>query len=244
MSTVTAALDRLPRPRRSTVVWGMVLINVEALYLATYVAVTGRSVLGNLGFLLFPFVWINVGLWAIVRVDPPPAPARRRRLSAVLVGGYFLVLAYVVGMIAPGEVLGGNPALGFEAILYRVPPGWAPALVYNGSLIHVSLMPPYVVGLAALTYLVYARVLVASSLASVGLVGVFSCVSCSLPLLAAIVAGAAGVSGSALLALVAPVAYELGMVVFVVTVAALAWQPTIDGTAGTAGDRASDGAIE
>jgi len=228
-TTTTSLLARLPRPQRSTVVWGMVLVNVEVLYLATYLAVTGRSLFDRLAFVLFPFVWINVGLWAIVRADPPPASSRWRRTSAALAVGYFLVLAYVAGMVAPGEAFGGNPAVGFEAILYRVPPGWAPGLVYNGSLVHVSLLPPYVVGLAALTTLVYVRILEASRLASVGVVGLFSCVSCTFPLLVAIVAGAAGVSSSALLAAIAPVAYELGMVAFVVTVAVLSWQPTIGG---------------
>lgn len=233
-ATAAALLGRLPRPRRSTVVWGMVLVNVEALFLVTYLAVTGRSPLRS--FIAFPFVWINVGLWALVRVDPPPAPPRRRRIAAVLAVAYFLVLAYVLGMIAPGEAFGGNPALGLDAVLYRVPPGWAPGLVYNGTLVHVSLLPPYVVGLVALTHLVYARILDASGLASLGLVGLFSCVGCTLPLLTAIVAGAVGASSGALLAAVAPVAYELGMVAFVVTVAVLAWQPSVgDGGAGASG---------
>lgn len=226
-ATAHSLLDGLPRPGRSTVVWGAVLIAVEVVFVGTYLGVTGRSPLWS--FLVFPFVWIDVGLWALLRVDPPPAPTRRRRIAAGLSVAYFGVLGYVVGVVAPGEAFGGNPATGLDLVVLGVPPGWAPYLVYDGTLVHVALLPPYVVGLLALTYLVYARLLDASSLASLGLVGIFSCVGCALPLLAAIVAGAVGASSGAVLAAVAPVAYELGMVVFVGTVAVLAWGPSVGG---------------
>lgn len=216
----------IPRPRRSTVVAGIVLLNVEALFVLIYLAVTGRSY--HLDFLLFPFVWINVGLWALWRGDPPSAPPRRRYAAGLLAVGYFLVLGYMGNMLAPGEQFGGNPATGLDIVVYGVqPPGWTPHLLYNGSYLHVSLLPPYVIGFAALTYLVYARLLEAAGLASIGLVGVVSCISCTLPLIVAVVTGAIGASSGAILSAVAPVAYEAGMVLFVATVGALYWQPSI-----------------
>lgn len=228
MSNATLPPDlRIPRPQRSTIVWGLVLVNVEALFVLTYLAITGRS--PDLAFLLFPFVWINVGLWALVRTEPPVASSRRKYVAAVLAICYFVALGFLSNMFAPGAAFGSNtPALGFDFVMYGPqPPGWTPHILYNGELIHVSLMPPYVVGFAALTYLVYSTLLDAASLATVGLVGLFSCISCTMPLVAAVVTGAVGASSGALLTAVAPVAYEGGMVLFVVTVALLYWRPVI-----------------
>ncbi|WP_445677846.1 DUF7546 family protein [Salinarchaeum laminariae] len=225
-STIDA---RIPRPRRSTVVWGLVLVNVEALFVLTYLAITGRS--PDLAFLLFPFVWINVGLWALIRTDPPEAKPRRKRFAIVLAALYFVALGFLSNMFAPGAAFGSNtPALGFDFVMYGPqPPGWSPYALYNGDLIHVSLMPPYVIGFAALSYLVYATLLDAASLATVGLVGLFSCVSCTMPLVAAVITGAVGASSGGLLAVVAPIAYEGGMVLYVVTVALLYWRPVLRG---------------
>ncbi|GAB3682193.1 hypothetical protein GCM10028857_07600 [Salinarchaeum chitinilyticum] len=228
MSNAASNLDfRVPRPQRSTVVWGLVLVNVEALFVLTYLAITGRS--PDLAFLLFPFVWINVGLWALVRTDPPPAPTRRKYVAGALAICYFVALGFLSNMFAPGAAFGSNtPALGFDFVMYGPqPPGWSPHILYNGELIHVSLMPPYVVGFAALTYLVYSTLLDAASLATVGLVGLFSCVSCTMPLVAAVVTGAVGASSGTLLTAVAPIAYEGGMVLYVVTVALLYWRPVV-----------------
>lgn len=230
MHSAVSNLDvRIPRPRRSTVVWGLVLVNVEALFLLTYLAITGRS--PALSFLLFPFVWINVGLWALIRTDPPSTSDRRKYTAAVLAFGYFLALGFMGNMLAPGAALGSNtPALGFEFTMYGPqPPGWSPYATYNGEWIHVSLVPPYVIGFAALTYQVYATLLDAASLASVGLVGLVSCISCTMPLVAAVVTGAVGASTGALLTTVAPIAYEAGMVLFVLTVALLHWRPVMGG---------------
>jgi hypothetical protein len=234
MHDVVSSLDvRIPRPRRSTIVWGLVLVNVEALFVLTYLAITERTY--DLAFLLFPFVWINVGLWALIRTDPPSASRRRRRLAAGVAVVYFLVLGYMGNMLALGAALGSNtPALGFDFVMYGPqPPGWTPYATYNGDFLHVSLVPPYVVGFAALTYLVYATILDAASLASVGIVGVFSCITCTMPLVAAVVTGAIGASSGALLSAVAPIAYEGGMVLYVVTVALLYWRPTFRGRFGS-----------
>ena len=228
MHNAVSTLDAwVPRPRRSTVVWGLVLVNVEALFVLTYLAITGRSY--DLPFLLFPFVWINVGLWALIRTDPPSASTRRKRIAGVLAVLYFLALGFMGNMLALGPAFGSDtPALGFEFVMYGIqPPGWTPYLLYNGEFLHVSLIPPYVVGFAALTYLVYATVLDAASLASVGIVGLFSCISCTMPLVAAVFTGAIGASSGALLSTVAPIAYEGGIVLYVLTIALLYYRPVM-----------------
>ncbi|AGN02961.1 hypothetical protein L593_15135 [Salinarchaeum sp. Harcht-Bsk1] len=228
MHEAVSTLDaRVPRPRKSTIVWGVVLVNVEALFVLTYLAITQRSY--DLAFLLFPFVWINVGLWALVRTEPPSASTSRRRVAAGLSVLYFLALGFMGNMLALGPAFGSDtPATGFDFVMYGIqPPGWTPYLLFNSEFLHVSLIPPYVIGFAALTYLVYATVLDAASLAGVGIVGLFSCISCTMPLVAAVVTGAIGASSGALLSAVAPIAYEGGMVLYVVTVALLYYRPVM-----------------
>ena len=220
---------RIPRPKKSTIVWGLVVVNVEALFVLTYLAITQRSY--DTAFLLFPFVWINVGIWALVRTDPPAASARRKRIAGTVAVLYFLVLGFMGNMLALGPAFGSEtPAMGFEFVMYGLePPGWTPYVLYNGEFLHVSLIPPYVIGFAALTYLVYATVLDAASLAGVGIVGLFSCISCTMPLVAAVFTGAVGASSGALLSAVAPIAYEGGMVLYVVTIGLLYYRPVMGG---------------
>lgn len=229
--TVRTLGSHVPRPRRETVVWGLVLVNVQLLFLLSYSSVTGRSLFDP--FLYYPLVWIDVGLWALLRTKPPDASARTRRLAAGLAVAYVLLLAFVANVIGPGEVLGGNPAIGFSTRLFNVPPGWAPALLYNGPYLHLSLRPPYVVGFLALGYLVYATILEARGVASLGLLGVLSCLSCTLPVLAAGLALATGVSTGSLVAASAPYLLPASTALYVLTVALLYWRPGLAGTAGS-----------
>lgn len=229
--TVRSVGSHVPRPRRETVVWGLVLVNVQALFVLSYASVTGHSLLDP--FLYYPFVWIDVGLWALVRTNPPSASTRARRLAAGVAVGYFLLLAYVSDVIGPGAAFGGNPAIGLSTRVFSVPPGWAPSLLYNGEYLHLSLRPPYVVGFLALSYLVYATVLEARSVASLGLLGALSCVTCTLPLFAAGIAVVTGVSVGTVLAASAPYLLPAGTAVYVLTVALLYWRPGIGGTAGS-----------
>jgi len=211
------------RPRRETLVWGALLVNTELLALLLY-AILGDATLHSLFDLrrwLYPFVWINVGLWTIVRTTPAAAAPRQRRLAAVVAIGYFAVLAYAGGLVGP-EQPNGPPI--FRVVWTSIPPGWGPAVVYVGESLRVTLMPFTVVGYLALAYLVYATVLDATRSAVTGLVGMLSCVSCSWPVLASLASGLLG-SGSGVAAAVSSGSYGLSTVVFVVTVGLLYWRP-------------------
>lgn len=232
-ATAIPALERVPRPRRQTLVWGLVLVNVQALFVLSYASVFERPLLDP--FLWYPFVWINVGLWAIVRTRPPSAPRRTRIVAAAVAVAYFLLLAAASNTIWLGEAFGGNPAIGLDLRIATIPPGWAPAVLYNGQFVHFSLIPPYVIGFSALSYLVYATVLDARGVASVGLLAAFSCVSCTLPIVAGVVALGTGASAGALLTSASSYLLPVGTALYVGTVALLYFRPGVPGTAGANG---------
>lgn len=218
--TSTVDYTRLARfrPTRGTLLWGAVLVNAELLALFLYLARPGVTPTA-VRYYVYPFIWINVGLWALVRVSPPKASNRRRYAAGALAVGYFLVLAYAGGLVGPGL---GAMATGFR--IAPLPPGSGPALVYSGESLQLVLFPYKVVGYVALAVLVYATVLDVARSAIGGILGLFSCVSCTWPVLASLVSGVAG-SSSAVASAALSGSYGLSTVVFVVTVALLYWRP-------------------
>jgi hypothetical protein len=223
MSTDTASawFARL-RPERETLLWWALVVNVEVFLLGSY-AVLANPRLVNVAavrYWIYPLIWINVGGWAILRTRPAPSGARQRRIALAIGVGYFAVLSYFGGLIGPA----GPGPIGLDVSLFALPPGWGPAVLYNGAVVSVVLLPYKIVGYAALTYLVYATVLDAAGSAVTGVLGLLSCVSCSWPILATLVTGIAG-SGTAIAGAVYAQSYGLSTGVFVVTVGLLYWRP-------------------
>ncbi|HET7324874.1 MAG TPA: hypothetical protein VFJ06_11120 [Halococcus sp.] len=214
------SLSRLARfrPERETLLWGALLINAELLAVLLYLVQPGIRA-SAIRYYIYPFVWINVGLWALVRVDPPSVSRRRRYVAGIIAIGYFLVLAYAGGLIGPGL---GALATGLR--IAPLPPGSGPALLYSGAAIQLVLLPYKLVGYAALAYLVYATVLDVARSALSGVLGLFSCVSCTWPVIASVVAGVAG-SSSAVASATLSSSYGLSTVVFVLTIGLLYWRP-------------------
>lgn len=231
---MTGALDfdiRRLRPDRTTLLWTGLLVNTEIALTVAYVLFAGVTITEP-RYLVFPFVWLNVSIWALVRADPTPSSARNRFVGAAIAAAYFLVLAYAGGLLsqgvgfhhAAGEAVADHHALGWR--LAWLPPGWGPALLYSGMTVQLSLMPYKLVGYLTIAYLVYATVLDAAGSAVSGLLGLASCVSCTWPVLASVVAGVAG-SGTAVAAAASEWSHALGTVVFVLTVGLLLWRPTL-----------------
>jgi hypothetical protein len=223
MSTATSDWLARVRPERKTLLWAALVVNFEILLLASYAIISDSQLVGPLAvrYWLFPFVWINVGLWAILRTRPAPTGTRERRTAAAVAVGYFAVLSYFGGLVGPAA----NPALSTaRVVLLDLPPGWGPALLYDGTVVGVTLMPYKLVGYIALAYLVYATVIDAAGSAIGGLLGLLSCVSCTWPVLATLVTGVVG-SGTAVASAAYAQTYGLSTVVFVVTVALLYWRP-------------------
>jgi hypothetical protein len=225
MSTATTALGaRLAavRPRRTTLAWGALLANTELVALWLYLQVSNVTIYDPLP-VLSAFIWLNVGLWALVRTDPPAASVRQRYIAGAIAVGYFAVLAYVGGLVGPATAGGGGLRFSMQ-----LPPGYSPTVFYGGGLFDLALMPYKVVGYAALAYLVYATALDAAGALVGGVVGIFSCVSCTFPVLATVATSGLG-SGTAVANAVYANSYSLSAVVFVGTVALLYWRPAVGG---------------
>lgn len=225
MSAATVA-DRLRPGRDRLLVWAAI-VNAELLAVGAYLLATSVIPTQPL-FYVYPFVWINAALWALWSVGAPSTGTKNRRrvaLAAAVGAGYFLVLGYFGGLYALGTAPGAAAATGWSLSLTSLPPGWSPAVLYNGTRLTLALLSFKVFGYATLAYLVALTVLDATGGAAAGLLGLFSCVSCTLPLIAAAVSGFVGGAG-ALVAAAYGQSYGLSTVVFVVTVALLVWRPT------------------
>jgi len=213
----------VPRVDGRRLAAGLLLVNTEFLLVLAYLSV---APVGDVDPVLVavPFVWINVALWGVWRVGLPRAGSRRARWLAAGVGvGYFLLLAWVGGLLSTGH--GGHAHI-HATVHWVLPPGWGPALSLSGGGLSATLIPYKVVGYAALAYLVAATVLDASAGALGGLVGLFACVSCTWPVLGTVLAGLLG-GGSALAAVATGQPYQVSTLVFVTAVGLLAARPSL-----------------
>ena len=224
MSTITDAerLDGLV-PERTVLLWGALLVLLELLAVLLFVSQPQIVVRDPLVY-AYPFVWINVGLWAAAAVTPPSAARHQRRGALLLVAAYTLVLGYAAGMLAAGAAPPGVDGL-VSVQVANVPPGWGPYVSLYGPGFSVQLMPYQVVGYAGLVYLVYVTLLEAATSAAGGVLGLLTCVSCSWPVLATLVSGVVG-STAAITTAVYAQPYGLATVAYVLTVGVLVWRPT------------------
>jgi hypothetical protein len=213
--TATATLARL-KPTRGELLVGALLVNTEALAVAVYLSVANVTATALTPYVV-PFVWLNVGLWALARVRFPEVGRRRTAAAAAVGVAYFLLLAWVGGLV-------GFTGSGTGFRIAWLPPGWGPALLYQASAFSLALVPYRIVGYAILAYLLAAAALDATSGVLGGIVGLFSCVSCTLPVIATVLSSTLGASAAT--AFAAGHSYELSTAVFVLTVGLLAWRPS------------------
>ncbi|WP_331236440.1 DUF7546 family protein [Natronorarus salvus] len=206
--------------------WIALVLVAELWLLAIYFAFTPAEPT-SLRYLLYPFVWINVGLWVILKTAPPTAERRHRAGAAVLALSYFLVLAALSGLV--GVHTGQEHQIHAVSGLYTTmgAPGWGPAVAYVGETVHLSFVPYLVIGYLALAYLVYVTVLDAAGAALSGVLGLATCVGCAVPVVASLVAGVAGGS-SALTVAVYSLSIDISTGVFVLAATLLYWRPGYD----------------
>ncbi|MDL5363656.1 hypothetical protein [Halalkalicoccus sp. NIPERK01] len=212
--------DPLPerfRPRTATLVYGALLVNTELVALLVYHLVSDVRV-DSVFAVVYPFIWINVGLWAIVRTNPDPRTARHRYLAGAVAGGYLLAL-FVLG----GLLWTGLPGVPTGVDVSMLSPGIGPVVSYNGTFVRFTFVPFLVVGYVALSYLVYATLIDAAGSALGGVIGLFSCFSCVWPLIAPVFVGAFGSAGAAVTTSLQ--SYVAGTAVFLATVCLLHWRP-------------------
>jgi hypothetical protein len=199
--------------------WAVVLV-AEALSLVVYFGLTSATVT-DLRYALYPFVWINAGIWGVMRVSMPDAGDGRRRLADLAGLGYFLALAALSGLVAVfGPEHTHTHLHGLQATLAA--PGWGPRVGYVGSWFHVYLVPYRVVGYLALTYLFVAALRSLSPRSLSGLVGPVTCVGCTLPLFTATLSGVGGIVGVTTATLTG-VSLDVSTAAFVLAVVALTY---------------------
>ena len=193
------------------------LLTFQVGLVISYVLATDAIITEPL-FLVYPFVWIDASLLALLRADVPSGSPGRRLLAGAIGTGYFLLLGYVGGLYGPGM----EPmALHLN---WGPPPGYAPTLLYDSGSFQLLLEPYKVVGYLTLSYFVYATVLDAAATAVSGVLGLFTCLSCSWPILGTVATTVFG-SGSAVAAVATGNAYGIGTAVFVLALALLSYRP-------------------
>jgi len=210
----------IPLPTGRRLFWALFL-NSQLLLGALYVLFTPASA-ASVRLIAYGAIWINVGVWVVLNSRPEGAVSTRTRRRGIAVGvAYFALLAFAGGLVGAGI---GDAATGLR--FAPLPPGYGPALLYSGELVTINLLPNYLIGYAALAYLVYVTVIDAAGSAAAGLLGLFSCVSCSWPIIASLASGITG-SGSLLIASALQLSYGLSTAVFLLTAGLLYWRPTI-----------------
>lgn len=230
MSTVTADAE-LPA---DWPVWAG-LLAVEAVALGTYLVAIGG--VDTLRYALYPFVWINVGLYAVARTTPPAgdrslrtsvagflsvggdlsARDQRRAIALVVAVLYGLALGVITGLVGLPHIGHTHPS-GLQFSLSA--PGWGPRIAYVVGGSHLYFVPYRVIGYVALSYLLYVRLASFSLASGAGVVGLASCLGCAFPLVTSLFAGA----GAATLSAVTGYSLDLSTAAFLVAVAAL-WMP-------------------
>nr|WP_129113439.1 hypothetical protein [Halegenticoccus tardaugens] len=193
----------------------------EALALVGYFGLTSAEVT-SLRYVLYPFVWIDVGLWAVTKTTISRSPRPPVWIAFCFATTYFITLAFLGGLLGFAHHGHGH---GHVAGLYitMASPGWGPRVAYiHPGLGYVYLVPYLLVGYLSLAYLVYAAVLDATRAALGGAFGFVSCLSCSVPLAASLAMGAGGAS----LAMgLGGLTVDLSTVAFVLAVGLLYWRP-------------------
>lgn len=197
--------------------WGALCL-LELLTLVVYLGMSRGQITNPLVF-IYPFVWVNVGIWAIGQTSTPSTGAKRRFVARLIGGGYFLGLAFFGGVLA----FGGSEALSITSY-WTLPPGYGPLVVISSPLFRLVLEPYKLVGYFALAYLVYAAILDTFGKAARGILGVFSCVSCTWPILGTFLSSLFG-STSVVVTAASTQPYGASTVVFLSAVALLTWRP-------------------
>jgi hypothetical protein len=216
MTAVPTFVRRSTRLSTRSVRLAALVLFVEAAAVGTYLVVANPEI-GAVRYLLYPFVWMNVGLAATARVRVPPTSRRFRIVAGAVAVGYLLALGFLSGLV--GLELGHAHAHVSGLQITLAAPGWGPRVAYGGSLVTLNFVPYRVVGYLSLAYLVYAALLDAGRRALSGVVGAASCVGCSLPLVESFAVGVVG--GTAALAAVEPVTVDLSTLGFVTAVGLL-----------------------
>lgn len=202
---------------RRTVQFWLAVSLIEVSLLFAYFTLTTAEPTSEIRYLVYPFVWINAGLWGVRRVTPNPGSSRHRALGLIIASAYLFTVLYVPGVIGPGTT--GTPT-DLRVAMYA--PGWGPIVAFTSPWLRVYLVPFELLGYASLTYLVYANVLELTRHAVSGALGLVTCVGCTVPVLTPFV-GMLGGPASSLTTTAYAFSYDIGTAIFLITVGMLSW---------------------
>lgn len=155
--------------------------------------------------LAYPAIWLTVSVATAVWVGLTLRRRPRRRWGLVVATGYTLTLLWLTGMVGATTTPGAGTAEVVAAL-----PGWGPLVLYNGTVVELSVVPFKLVAYLALGYVVYVLVAATGGSIRAALFGLGSCVGCTTPLLVA-VAGVFG--GTHATTMVTSLGYDLATVV-------------------------------
>lgn len=189
------------------------LFALEALAVGAYFAVEPGDP-GSFRYVIYPFVWINAGLWAVRRASPAAGSRRHRLLGLAIGAGYFLLVMAVPGNVGPGMA----PEPGMRVGWYV--PGWGPLIAIASPWVRLYLVPFEVAGYAALGYLVYANTLDLARGTLSGALGLVTCVGCTVPVVAPLV-GLLGGPATSLSTTAYAWSYDIGTVLYLITLGLL-----------------------
>ncbi len=207
--------------------WLAAVVAAELLLLVGYFGATGARPT-SVRYALYPFVWMNVGVWAVLHVASPPAARPLRLAAGGLAVAYFLLLAYVSGLLGVELGSAAGHAHGHVVGFQFTPsaPGWGPRIGYAGETFHLAFVPYRVVGYLSLSYLLYAALLDARASPLPGVLGLAACIGCAFPLVSPLFGGLAG-GAAALTGVAATYSVDLSTAAFLAGVGLLYWRPGI-----------------
>lgn len=201
---------------RDVAVWSAILL-AEFLAVLVYVSVTS-TIITEPRYVIYPFIWINIGLLAVSRTE---LSERNRRIQALALGAtglYLLVLLYLGGVVRFGFL---TPlGTGTEFRISWAPPGWGPTVVFRNQWLQTVVVPFKVAGYLSFAYLFYARLLDATKGVLSGVFGLVSCVGCTFSILMPLF-------GASAFGAVTQLSWDLSTVVFLLTVGLLYWSAEI-----------------
>lgn len=204
---ILARLGNSDRVRQRMLLWTGV-VAAELAVVMLYLQVAGTQVT-QVRYLLYPLIWINVGVWAVMTAKPIPASRGLTALAATIAGVYLVTLLAIPGKVG---LAGAGAAVDGIRIAWLVP-GWGPLVAMDGPLIRAYLVPFEVIGYGAIAYLLYANLLTVSRSSFAGVFGVVTCVGCTVPLLVPVL-GLLGGTGASLASTATAWSYDIGTAIF------------------------------
>lgn len=225
-SGVVREAVRRARASRRSVLIATLCVAAEAAAVLFHLR-TARVIVTDPLILVYPFVWINLGIWAAVRVDRPAAAPTRLAAAGLVAGAYFLLLSAAGGVVGVGHAVHGQAAAvggSVRLVTGSMPPGWGPAVFYDGGVVRLSVLPFKLTGYLSLSYLVLVSLLELDVTLLSRVFGLATCVSCTWPVVGALITAALG-GGSPAAAAAMNYPYGLSTVVFVTAVGLLVRRP-------------------